>query len=485
MEIKRYLQGGGEVYFTVPLIDTTNRPNYKSGIAGAGAGGIADATVWYYHDTNHVWTNTTKNACREIGSTGVYEVYIHKSKFNNADFNFPIVVSLKPVTADDFDPQTVVMFDQGQLSDVNLTAIDGETTDGNNATLHLKKLSVIQDGNDEAVEFRRTDASTVGSVTVVTSSNGRGSLISAPQQALVLKSDSDIGLDIDGDVSAIDLSNDSASPTLAIANAGSGKDIDADEIGSPVALDGGTASLAGMLTKLADDNGGASYDAGTDSQRSIAAAMHLVHGDIVSATDASQFIIDSGVATNDAYNGMIITIEDKTDDHYEIRRIVDYVGATKEITLDRALSFTPVALDDFYIMNGAYANVNTDCIEEVDATTQIDAVITANASIVDILLDTNTTIPALIAALENISVADLQTLLGLNVSSTIDELGIAKPAKNPKLATAIMLHYMALRNKTTENGTHATISNDVGTTIAKAATTDLLGTFTVDELGTP
>ena len=69
MEIKRYLQGGGTtVYFTVPLIDTTNRPNYKSGIAGEGAGGIATAPVWYYHDTNHVWTNTTMNAYGEIGS---------------------------------------------------------------------------------------------------------------------------------------------------------------------------------------------------------------------------------------------------------------------------------------------------------------------------------------------------------------------------------------------------------------------------------
>ena len=41
------------------------------------------------------------------------------------------------------------------------------------------------------------------------------------------------------------------------------------EIGTPVALDGGDASLAGMLIKMADDNGGADFDAGTDSQTEI------------------------------------------------------------------------------------------------------------------------------------------------------------------------------------------------------------------------
>jgi hypothetical protein len=37
------------------------------------------------------------------------------------------------------------------------------------------------------------------------------------------------------------------------------------KIGTPVALDGGAATLGGMLTKIADDNGGADYDAATDS----------------------------------------------------------------------------------------------------------------------------------------------------------------------------------------------------------------------------
>lgn len=53
-----------------------------------------------------------------------------------------------------------------------------------------------------------------------------------------------------------------------------------DLIGTPVALDSGTATIAGMLTKMADDNGGADFDAGTDSLQelkdSLATASDIV-----------------------------------------------------------------------------------------------------------------------------------------------------------------------------------------------------------------
>ena len=42
-----------------------------------------------------------------------------------------------------------------------------------------------------------------------------------------------------------------------------------DVVGTPAALDGGAATLGGMLTKMADDNGGADFDAGTDSLQEV------------------------------------------------------------------------------------------------------------------------------------------------------------------------------------------------------------------------
>ena len=52
-------------------------------------------------------------------------------------------------------------------------------------------------------------------------------------------------------------------------------DIETDTayIGVPVALDGGAATVGGMLTKMADDNGGADFDAATDSLAEITAAI--------------------------------------------------------------------------------------------------------------------------------------------------------------------------------------------------------------------
>ena len=121
----------------------------------------------------------------------------------------------------------------------------------------------------------------------------------------------------------------------------------------------------------------------------------LKNGYIVSATDATQFVIDFDIPANDIYNGMTITLEDKTDDHYETRRIVDTIAASNEIIVERAFGFTPVALDDYYINNGAYSDVN---ITHISGTAQ-----TANdngADINSILEDTGTTIENRLIAIE-------------------------------------------------------------------------------------
>ncbi len=79
-------------------------------------------------------------------------------------------------------------------------------------------------------------------------------------------------------------------------------------VGVPVALDAGPATIAGMLTKMADDNGGSNFDAGTDSQEAIsnsaAAQGGVLYNPVASSTintgtpDANTFastISDDGV----------------------------------------------------------------------------------------------------------------------------------------------------------------------------------------------
>lgn len=57
---------------------------------------------------------------------------------------------------------------------------------------------------------------------------------------------------------------------LELSGADGENDIKAKEIGTPIQIDGGEASLTGMLTKMADDNDGADFDATSDSLHELA-----------------------------------------------------------------------------------------------------------------------------------------------------------------------------------------------------------------------
>lgn len=81
-------------------------------------------------------------------------------------------------------------------------------------------------------------------------------------------------------------------------------------------------------------------------------------------------------------------------------------------------------------------------------------------------------VAAAIAALNNISAADVLTQVNAALNTAIAELGVGAPAATPTLRTAVMLLYMNLRNRTTTTETAQTIQNDAGTTIATAVLSD-------------
>ncbi len=99
------------------------------------------------------------------------------------------------------------------------------------------------------------------------------------------------------------------------------------------------------------------HDIASDSAEDTAGyALHHTRALItsVSAGDtATSFTLTDGVASDDAYAGMIIMVEDETDEHYEVRRIAEYTSG-RVVTLDRALSFTPEAGDHVYVMATGY-----------------------------------------------------------------------------------------------------------------------------------
>lgn len=72
--------------------------------------------------------------------------------------------------------------------------------------------------------------------------------------------------------------------------------------------------------------------------------------------------------------------------------------------------------------------------------------------------------------------------LNAGIDSALAELAQGAPPATPTRAQALMLLYMAERNKLTVTATEKAIYNDAGTKIAKKALSDAAGTYTEDEM---
>ena len=73
------------------------------------------------------------------------------------------------------------------------------------------------------------------------------------------------------------------------------------DIGVPIALDGGVITLAGMLTKMADDNGGVDFDATTGSQQEIGTNIDLILADTGELqTNQGNWLTATGFSTHNA-----------------------------------------------------------------------------------------------------------------------------------------------------------------------------------------
>ena len=98
------------------------------------------------------------------------------------------------------------------------------------------------------------------------------------------------------------------------------------------------------------------------------------------------------------------------------------------------------------------------------------------------LTSVQTTLYNAISALDLLTEAEVRTILGLNTSSTINEVS-ALPV-NPSIAEALMLDYMQRRNKQVTNGTTFKVEtyNDAGTKVFEGDITDDGSIFTKSKL---
>jgi hypothetical protein len=127
---------------------------------------------------------------------------------------------------------------------------------------------------------------------------------------------------------------------------------------------GGTAQTgndngADINTLLADWTDGGRLDLILDDILEDTAAggttTYPVNTTVNTVTSTTIFTLtDGAVANNDAYNNNVISIQDADDNHWEVRYISDFVGASLQVTLNTALTFTPANGDVVHITENAY-----------------------------------------------------------------------------------------------------------------------------------
>jgi len=115
-----------------------------------------------------------------------------------------------------------------------------------------------------------------------------------------------------------------------------------------------------------------------------ASKLFIKHGHIVSGSDAKTFVIDYDLPTDIDMKGMLIMIEDKTDDRYEIRRIVSTISASDTVIVDRNFSFTPEALDDWYFLGQGYTDASATEVKQDAIISQLSDIETDTTEIANI-----------------------------------------------------------------------------------------------------
>lgn len=131
-------------------------------------------------------------------------------------------------------------------------------------------------------------------------------------------------------------------------------------------------------------------------------------------------------------------------------------------------------------------DMRTELAEDLGNGSGKVSLLAATQSSIDVIeQDTATDIPALIAALNDISPANVLTQVNAALDAAIAELGVAAPSATPTLRTGLMLLYMSLRNKTivqTSGVDALEIHNNAGTKIASKLITDDGSDYTEAEM---
>lgn len=209
---------------------------------------------------------------------------------------------------------------------------------------------------------------------------------------------------------------------------------------------------------------------GTWAAAQFAAAFLTASKFGASAIDAVALATDAVQEIRDAITGGAYALD--TDANGRIR-IVDGVGVGEINTNAGA-----IALVDLCTSNSDMRGTDNAALAALVTAARMGALDDwIDGGRLDLILDiiaadTTTDIPALIAALENISEANVLTQVNAALDTNIAELGVGVPSATPTIRTGLMFLYMGVRNKRDTTSASDEIHNDAGVVIASAVLSD-------------
>lgn len=258
------------------------------------------------------------------------------------------------------------------------------------------------------------------------------------------------------------------------------------KIGTIPALDGGAQTIGAAIGKLADDNGGADFDAETDSLERLANTAPM--GTAMRGTDGANITVPDAAGTVAGLIGSLNTdlVTDLADgsiadiggiDVSELNAIVDDLlnDGRLDLLIDAIKAVTDVIPDA-----GALTTINTNTARLTATRAQIidDWV---NGGRLDLLLDSVITA---IAALPDAAAINAEVVDVINTDTSAEPAQGAAPA-TASLRTKIDWLYKYRRNLKTQTATQFSLYNDAGDTVDhKATISDDGDTATFGELGT-
>jgi len=399
MEIQRTTATATNII--VPLIDTSARPSYRASPT------LASGDVKIIRHTGGAWTynNIASLPAFLPVATKQVAIALTATEMTSDDLAYPIIIQFVDQTSPkEWDDQEIIIWTKPLQADI--TYINGSSVSGNNATLSLKQLNIV---NSSGPAIAATGGeSSAGAIFQGGSGGGHG--------IIAIGGDNGIGT-VAG--CSIYLPGSTTAEAGQTEGEGCGMFIGGQSQMSPALLVKGYGNCGGAAFFRACANGhailatGSGYGAGFNARggthaAGISAIGGSIDGDGIYVSKTSGYCLNFDTTANDLHSGTISAIKAKTD-----QTTFTNAGIINSNVVDWKGSTAPAMTGD------AYAVVNNETYGNSALKTSIDTVYVTEGDILSALATAQDDLIAIISKLPSSG-----TVSSMSLSDLIDGVAL-------------------------------------------------------------